>query len=296
MYKIFIIIFLNTLFSQVITDNSFNSSRSIALAGATVSSPGGIESVFYNPANLSNTTKTSFLIGKTRFYEQNFLEHQYYSILYHPTKKTNIALTVQNLGTMTKDNTISLASEKSITISQGYALLEDRNSSLRLGYNLSYLILKQGDSAGPSGDGSDGISGKTMNAFGIDIGVLATLRGKIIMGAFIKNINSPKIGKGSNAQFLPRRLDIGFSYLPIKKLKTSFVYERVLTAKNNQFRFGIEYELFKHFILRSGVQMKPNRLGFGFIASINDKSSFGYGVISHHVLPLTHNVEIGFYF
>ena len=78
----------------------------------------------------------------------------------------------------------------------------------------------------------------------------------------------------------------------------SFPFGAALVASYAKKILGdkIEYELFKHFILRSGVQMKPNRLGFGFIASINDKSSFGYGVISHHVLPLTHNVEIGFYF
>ena len=40
-----------------------------------------IESVFSNPANLSSASKSSFLIGNTNFYEQNFLSYEYFSLL-----------------------------------------------------------------------------------------------------------------------------------------------------------------------------------------------------------------------
>ena len=58
-----------------------------------------------------------------------------------------------------------------------------------------------------------------MNSFGLDLGVIASLRSKVTLGVFVKNINSPRIGQGSNAQFLPRRLNIGCSYHPSKILK-----------------------------------------------------------------------------
>ena len=112
----------------------------------------------------------------------------------------------------------------------------------------------------------------------------------------MKNINSPRIGQGSNAQFLPRRLNIGCSYHPSKILKTSFVFERLIYNSTNQFRFGIEYEFHKFLVLRTGVQMKPNRFGFGFLSPINDNLSFSYGLITHPILPLSHNMEVGFHF
>ena len=135
-----------------------------------------------------------------------------------------------------------------------------------------------------------------MYAFGLDIGVIASLRKKVFLGVFIKNINSPRIGRGSNAQFLPRRLNIGCSYHPTRYLKTNFVYERLIYSDTNQFRFGVEYEFHKYFILRTGVQMKPNRFGFGFLSPINDNMSISFGLLTHPILPLTHNVEFGMYF
>jgi len=296
---IYFLILFNFIIGQVITDHSFNSSRSIALAGATVSNPGIIESVFSNPANLSNSKQSSFVVGHTVYYEQDFLDYNYCSILYKPTRKTNLALTIQKLGTKTRGSNQAqdlLSSEQSITLSQGFALLEDRNSSLRLGYNINYLILKQGRTAGTLGDGSNGLAGSKITTIGIDAGILATLREKIMMGIFMKNINSPSIGRTGASYYLPRKMNIGFSYIPISTLITSFNYERVLSTETNQFQFGIEYKIHKFFTLRSGIQMKPNKIGFGFMASINNNSSLSYGFITDPILPLTHNIEIGLMF
>jgi len=292
MRYIHFIFIINIILGQVITDNSFNSTRSISLAGATVSNPGKIESVFSNPANLSSSTKSSFLIGNTNFYEQNFLSYEYFSLLYSSSKKINIALSMQRLGTNTKDNDNMLSSEESISLSQGFTLLNDRNSSLRLGYNINYYIYKQGRTAGTSGDGSNGLPSKRILSYGLDLGILASLREKIIMGAFIKNINSPSIGRSKNYQYLPRRMNIGFSYIPTNRLVTMFNYEKNINSKVTQFRFGLEYELHKFFTLRSGVQMKPNKIGFGFSSLVNDNIILSYGVLTDPILPLTHSFEL----
>ena len=296
MKKLYIFILLGLINAQVITNNSFNTSRSISMAGATVSNPGDIESVFYNPANLSNLSGSSFLVGSTMFYEQENLKYQFAALSFKLDKKNAMAVTIQKFGVNADQYSNELASEISISVSQGFHLLKDRNSTLSLGYNANYFILSQGSSAGTIGDGSNGLPGKKMYGFGLDLGVLASLREKVVLGVFIKNINSPRIGRGSNAQFLPRRLNIGCSYHPSKSLKTSFVYERILYNDTNQFRFGVEYEFHKYFILRTGVQMKPNRFGFGFLSPISDKMSIAYGLITHPILPLTHNVEFGLNF
>ncbi len=296
MKKLYIFILLNFISAQIITNNSFNTARSISMAGATVSNPGNIESVFYNPANLSNLSGSSVLLGSTMFYEQGNLDYQFAALSFKLDKNNAMAVTIQKLGVNADQSLNELSSEISISISQGFHLLKDRNSSLSLGYNANYFILSQGSSAGTMGDGSNGLPGKKMYGFGLDLGILASLREKVVLGVFIKNINSPRIGRGSNAQFLPRRLNIGCTYHPTQSLKTSFVYERLIYSNTNQFRFGVEYEFHKYFILRTGVQMKPNRFGFGFLSPINDKMSIAYGLITHPVLPLTHNAEFGLNF
>jgi len=296
MKKLYIFILLNFISAQIITNNSFNTARSVSMAGATVSNPGNIESVFYNPANLSNLSGSSVLLGSTMFYEQENLDYQFAALSFKLDKKNAMAITIQKLGVNADQSLNELSSEISISISQGFHLLKDRNSSLSLGYNANYFILSQGSSAGTMGDGSNGLPGKKMYGFGLDLGVLASLREKVVLGVFIKNINSPRIGRGSNAQFLPRRLNIGCTYHPTQSLKTSFVYERLIYSNTNQFRFGVEYEFHKYFILRTGVQMKPNRFGFGFLSPINDKISIAYGLITHPVLPLTHSAEFGLNF
>ena len=296
MKKLYIFILLNFISAQIITNNSFNTARSVSMAGATVANPGNIESVFYNPANLSNLSGSSVLLGSTMFYEQENLDYQFAALSFKLDKKNAMAITIQKLGVNADQSLNELSSEISISISQGFHLLKDRNSSLSLGYNANYFILSQGSSAGTMGDGSNGLPGKKMYGFGLDLGVLASLREKVVLGVFIKNINSPRIGRGSNAQFLPRRLNIGCTYHPTQSLKTSFVYERLIYSNTNQFRFGVEYEFHKYFILRTGVQMKPNRFGFGFLSPINDKISIAYGLITHPVLPLTHNAEFGLNF
>ena len=48
--KVFIILIFNCLVAQITTNNSFNNSKSVALAGSTVSTPGGIENIINNPA------------------------------------------------------------------------------------------------------------------------------------------------------------------------------------------------------------------------------------------------------
>ena len=55
--NIIILILINFLFSQALTDISFVSSKSFGLAGAVVSNPDNLESVFYNPAGIIKLNK-----------------------------------------------------------------------------------------------------------------------------------------------------------------------------------------------------------------------------------------------
>ena len=129
----------------------------------------------------------------------------------------------------------------------------------------------------------------------MDIGFLASLRGKNRIGVFIKNINSPKIGRGITNQNLPRKIDIGFSTIPYDPLIISFSMEQLLGYKSPQFKTSLKYQVNKVLCLNTGVQINPNRFGIGFIVR-KGNISLSYGYLTHHVLPGTHQSNIGFSF
>ena len=98
--------------------------------------------------------------------------------------------------------------------------------------------------------------------------------------------NNPKISKGSSSSHLPRRLDLGITYYPFEQLVTTFAMERVLGYDESSFRFGIEYELNSSFLIRTGIQLNPNRLGAGFSYKIKNLE-LSYSLLTHSVLPVT---------
>ena len=90
--------------------------------------------------------------------------------------------------------------ETAIGLHQGIALRTDGISSFSIGYGIKTYSIEYGNSAGPSGDGSDGISLGALNTIGLDISFLGSLGDRIRAGAKAFNINSPSLG---NANMLP---------------------------------------------------------------------------------------------
>ena len=305
--NIIILILINFLFSQALTDISFISSKSFGLAGAVVSNPDNLESVFYNPAGIKKLNKKiTVLSGKTQLYGLSFLDYEYLSIGF----ANSMAFTYQKLGTSYKGSSNyddefsdfgfdsfdgSLSTEKSFTFTHGISLLDDKNSKISFGYNLNYLKIFQNASAGPNGDGQNGLGAKDIDSFGIDIGLLASLRDKVSFGAYVKNINNPKLSKGSSSSHLPRRLDLGITYYPFEQLTTTFAVERVLGYDESSFRFGVEYELSSSLLLRTGIQLNPNRYGAGFSYKVKN-FELSYSILTHSVLPITDVFNLKVYF
>ena len=62
--------------------------------------------------------------------------------------------------------------------------------------------------------------------------------------------------------------------------------------KDIQFRFGFEYMFSDLFTIRSGIQMKPGKLGFGFTYSPKDAINISYALITDPILPITNNLEL----
>tara|TARA_B100001540_G_C15741038_1_gene612268 strand:- start:372 stop:1310 length:939 start_codon:yes stop_codon:yes gene_type:complete len=311
MYRIVFIFLINIIFSQVITDLSLISAKSFGTAGAMVSNPHSIEAVFHNPSGLAHLKgETQILFGTTLLYGLDFLEHQYVSVSF----PKGFAFTYQHLGTSMKglsqsdqDSGLfsshgflnnangSLSKEKSISFSQGIFLLNDKNSRISIGYNLNYLILYQASSAGPAGDGSNGLASSKITSYTADLGFYASLRDKVSFGAFVKNLSNTELYKGSGTVTLPRRLDLGITYYPLNSLVTTFALERVLGNNENSFRFGIEYQFNNSFSIRSGIQQKPNRFGIGCSYKFQ-LFELSYSLLTHPVLSESSVFDIKVYF
>ena len=192
----------------------------------------------------------------------------------------------------TKYGGTTLSKEQTLSIAQGFELQHDKNSRLAIGYTANFVQWDLGRSAGVSGDGTDGLELGSVNAVTVDFGVLASLREKYRFGVFLKNINSGALGKGMTRQVLPQRINVGITYMPMSGLATSIVSEHLLGRDDMQIKAAIRYNLNSNIELYTGAQSNSNRFGMGATFTFTNQS-ISYGLLTHPVLPITHQFNIG---
>ena len=288
---IILLIIIGSSFSQVLSDYSFNSAESCSMAGAIVSNKGGNSSLYNNPATLVDIEKNKISIGSSNIYSLKYLPLRNMGAI---LKKESIILGLKYSSLSTEINNQKLSEEKIIGVVTAFNLLKDNNSTLSIGFSTNYYMVDYGPSAGASGDGSDGvINSESIGSLGIDVGFLASLREKNRLGVYIKNINSPSIGRTN--EYLPRKIDIGISTIPNDYLIVTFSTEQLLGYDSPHYRTSIQYKLNKAISLNSGIQINPNRFGCGFNIEYRN-ISIQYGYLTHLVMPETHHFNIGFNF
>ena len=287
---IILILFSSRLLSQSITDYAYTGYEATSLCGAVVANKGDNWSLYHNPSGIIEVDHIKVSFSYSKLYNQSFFPYSNADIIIPSNKYGSFGLSIQDMTVSYQDKDIS--SETSIGFSHAMHLLNDMNSTLSLGYTVNVLGWDLGQSAGMSGDGSDGVQlGKT-NIIGLNIGFQASLRNKYRVGVFIKNINQPSIGTELSSQPLNRRLSIGTTYYPINDLMTSLVIDRLL-GQTIQVKFGMKYRLSNLVSINIGGQSNPNRLGSGI--EINYENFIvQYSILTHHVLPLTHQFSFGY--
>ena len=289
MNKIIILLLASLVFTQV-SDNTYITTESLAMVGSNVAEFGSSNSIFNNPAGLSDLESIHLSAGGGNLYGFSWLPSYYFSMNVPIPVLGNISLGYQQL--KTESGSATLSTESSLSIGQGINLQKDKNSQLSFGAVANYIQWDLGKSAGMSGDGSDGLNLGTLNTVTIDLGFIATLRHKYRCGVYIKNINSGAIGRGMTRTVLPRRLNAGVTYLPISTLSTSISMERLLGDSDIQIKGGLQYSLNSMINLMIGAQANPNRFGIGAkFKFINQTVT--YGLITHPVLPITHQLSLG---
>jgi len=279
---------LTASFAQV-SDFAYTGAEASAMAGAVVSERGGNWSIFHNPAGITEIDGTHFSSGGSRLYGFNWLPSYHLNGIMPLPVIGKIGFALQQLETKYSGKTLS--TEQTISVAQSFGLQHDKNSHLAIGYTANFIQWKLGKSAGISGDGSDGLNLGSINAITIDFGILASLREKYRFGAFLKNINSGALGKGLTRQVLPRRINAGITYMPMAGLSTNIVSEYLLGRDDLQIKGAIRYNINSFLIIYAGAQSNPNRFGIGATFTLN-RQSISYGLLTHHVLPITHQFSM----
>jgi len=289
MYKYLNIFLLSATFSQTVSDYAYTGAEVAAMAGAIVSEEGGNWSIFHNPAGITEIEGIHLSAGSGKLYGFNWLPSYNLSGYVPLPIIGTIGFALQQLEV--KYNEIHLSSEQTFSIAQGFNLQHDKNSHLSIGYTANFVQWNLGKSAGVTGDGSYGLELGRLNSVTVDLGVLASLRDKYRFGVFLKNINSGALGKGMTRQVLPRRINAGITYIPLNRLSTTIVSEHFLGRDDQQIKGAIRYKLYSYLEIYAGAQSNPNRFGMGTTFMLN-RQSVSYGLLTHPVLPMTHQFNL----
>ncbi|TAF63593.1 MAG: hypothetical protein EAZ55_13470 [Cytophagales bacterium] len=170
----------------------------------------------------------------------------------------------------------SLYNEQKLGIGYGH-----RIEKVSLGIKLNYLQIQVQD------------MGSAQQLVG-EIGGLAEITPQLFWGAYIYNFNLAKITGEYETIALPVVLRTGIGYQPLKSLLIAAEVERNL-QQNTSIKWGVEYQLSKAFLLRTGIHTEPflGHLGMGFR---NDAVHFDYAISLHERLGFSHQISAHYKF
>ena len=287
-FYIFMIISLGNAYSQVTTEQIYYGASSLSMSASDVALPKDSWSLFVNAAGIARQQGLSLVASSQSHFNQDYLSHSLLGFQFKTSKYGAYGISVENFSVDYSGR--SLSAETAIGFHQGIMLRSDRNSSFSIGYGIKYYNIEYGSSAGPSGDGSDGIKLGSLSTFGLDIRFLGSLADRIRVGAKALNINSPTLGDANNSTRLPQRSQIGIAYSPYDLVWTTVSLNKSV-GHPTHFSSGLSYEIQKNIFLKTGMQTSPNRFSSGFEVYFK-KIKIDYGFITHPVLPLSHQISI----
>jgi hypothetical protein len=125
----------------------------------------------------------------------------------------------------------------------------------------------------------------------VNLGGIAELTRQLSIGAYIVNINQPKI---SGEEKLPTKLVAGLGFKPIEKVFVAAEIEKDLEF-DPTWKMGIEYAFHKKFSARTGYNIRPNT-GFFGLGFKTKKFTIDYALQYNALLSLSHQASIGYQF
>jgi hypothetical protein len=125
----------------------------------------------------------------------------------------------------------------------------------------------------------------------LNLGGIAELTPKLSIGAYVINVNQPKINRGEK---LPTKLIAGLGFKPIDKIFIAAEIEKDLDY-DPTWKMGIEYAFHKKFCARTGYNLRPNTAFFG-LGFKTKKFTLDYALQHTVLLSLSHQASVGYQF
>lgn len=232
-----------------------------SLGGCGVGWTQAPEGLWWNPAQVGYSTRTSVSLSYARPFSMTALSTETLSLIL-PTAWGGWGLGIQSYG-------FSLYRETTATLVGGREILPHLYAGIGV----------RGTQLSIQGFGTD-------RALCIDAGLLAEIGETLHWGISLRNLNGTKIRRESGSQ----SLSTGIAYRSTARLTLCAEARKTLRFPL-QIGAGVETRLLPRFTLRTGVGSAPTRfaVGVGFRFGTADLS---YATVNHFTLGLSHQVSI----
>jgi hypothetical protein len=128
------------------------------------------------------------------------------------------------------------------------------------------------------------------SALGFDSGVLIKIQDKVQIGGAVKNLNQPRVIKGSDD--IPRVWNMGVAFFPYESIILTVDFTKE-SGFDHQIRLGQEIRISRNLCLRFGINTEPVRYSVG--TGFNwEKMKIDYAFLSHPALGPTHKISLCF--
>lgn len=244
--------------------------RPQGMGGAFTAVADDPSAIHWNPAGLAAQDRIELVAFYKHLYGGPEGLHNATLDVALPTRWGRFGLSLQEVG-------FDLESERVLTLAGGMQLAED----LAVGVSVvGYQLYQERFGTGW--------------AVGLDVGLLATVYRRWRLGFFAHNLNNPKMGEDCQYD-LPRLVNVGLAYVPFEGVVSSLDLSKEV-GRETRLQVGQEFAIFDDLlILRAGIQTAPARYSAGVGSRIR-RMRFDYAVQNHEVLPLTHQISIGYRF
>lgn len=212
--------------------------RAAAMGSSSVASQ-GLWAMQNNPAGMANLERISLGL----YYENRWMlpETAYKCGAFAlPTKFGTLGASFNQFG-----------SSKYNENKFGLAYAKDFGRYLQIGLQLDYLMLKIGNDYGK------------YSAVTFELGIQSHVTDKLTLGTYIFNPVNFSFEHTLNHEKLPIVMRFGMAYKFTKDFIGQCEIEKDTERDGISLRGGLEYEAFKCFYIRAGVQTNPGILSFG---------------------------------
>lgn len=212
--------------------------RAAAMGGSSVASQ-GLWTMQNNPAGMANLERISLGL----YYENRWM-------LPETAYKCGAFALPTNFGTLGVSFN-QFGSSKYNENKFGLAFAKDFGRYLQIGLQLDYLMLKIGNDYGK------------YSAVTFELGIQSHVTDKLTLGTYIFNPVNFSFEQTLNHEKLPIVMRFGMAYKFTKDFIGQCEIEKDTERDGISLRGGLEYEAFKSFYIRAGVQTNPGILSFG---------------------------------